>query len=559
MVLNVADLVEHAVDIVPDRLAVVCGDRRSTYAELDARANRLAHHLAQQGVEPGQHVGVYATNAMETVESLLAIYKIRAVAVNVNYRYTENELRYVVDNADAVALIHQRALSPRVANVLPDLPKVRHVVVAEDGSDPDDGVAEGYGAVRYEEALAAQSPERDFPERDPGDLYLLYTGGTTGRPKGVMWRHEDVWRALGGGIDFVTGEPVPDEWHQSRTGSQFHMVRMTMAPLMHGQAQWALLGSLFVGNTVVLMPKFDAHEVWRAIEQEKVNVVAFIGDAMARPLLEAYRAGNYDASTIFSLSNTAALLSPSVKQELLEAFPNAMLTDAIGSSEAGFAGIGVVSKDGMETRGPRVNPHKDAIVIDENGRKLEPGSGVVGRIARGGHVPLGYYKDPEKTAALFVEIDGKRYTVPGDAAIWEADGTITLLGRGDMCINSGGEKIFPEEVEGALKAHPGVFDVLVVGIPDERLGSRVGAVVQWREGHEPDSAALDAWARQTLAGYKVPRSYWWVKQVQRLPTGKPNYPWARTFATDHGPSETVTVTAGTIHPATGDAPTAATT
>ena len=534
MVLNVADLVEHAVDLVPERIALVCGDRRVTYAELDARTNRLAHHLALQGIRPGDHVGVYAGNSLETAEALIAVCKLRAVNINVNYRYTENELRYVLDNADAVALIHARGLSDRVAAVLPELPMIKHVIVTEDGTE-DDGVADGYGAVRYDDALEAASPERDFGPRDPGDLYLLYTGGTTGRPKGVMWRQEDVWRALGGGIDFTTGEPLEDEWTQARAGVDFPMVRLVVAPLIHGQAQWAMLGALFSASTVVLMRRFDAHEIWQAIDREKVNVMAIVGDAMGRPLIEAYHEGGYDGSSLFAISSTAALMSPAVKQQYLETFPNALLTDAVGSSETGFAGIGYVTKDGMSSRGPTVSVHKDAIVIDDEGRRVEPGSGVVGRLARGGAVPLGYYKDPDKTAALFAEVDGRRYTVPGDFALLNEDGTITLLGRGNTCVNTGGEKVFPEEVEGVLKSHPGVFDCYVIGVPDERMGQRVAAVVQWREDAQPDAEDLDRHGRQSLAGYKMPRTYWFAERVERLATGKPDYGWAKAHAEGRAP------------------------
>jgi acyl-CoA synthetase (AMP-forming)/AMP-acid ligase II len=534
MVLNVADLVEHAVDLVPERTAVVCGDRRVTYSELEARTNQLAHHLAAQGVGPGDHVGVYAANALETLEAMLAITKLRAVAINVNYRYTEAELKYVVENADCVALVHQRGLSSRVAAVRSELPLLRHVVVFEDGSD-DGGAAEGYGAVGYDAALAAQSPERDFAPRDPGDLYMLYTGGTTGPPKGVMWRQEDVWRTLGGGVDFMTGEPVADEWDQARAGVDSPVTRLVVAPLIHGQAQWATLGGLFAGSTMVILPKFDAHAIWRAVEQEKVNVMAIVGDAMARPMIEAFHEGDYDASSVFYISSTAALMSTAVKEQYLEAFPNAFLSDAVGSSETGFTGIGIVSKDGMSPQGPRVNPNKDAIVIDDEGRRLEPGSGVIGRLARGGYLPLGYYKDPEKTAKLFAEVDGKRYTVPGDFALHDADGTIVLLGRGNTCVNTGGEKVFPEEVEAVLKSHPGVFDCLVVPVPDERMGQRVAAVVQWREGHQADADDLDRHIRLTLAGYKVPRSYWWADGIGRLATGKPDYGWARKQTEDRRP------------------------
>jgi acyl-CoA synthetase (AMP-forming)/AMP-acid ligase II len=558
MVLTVADLVEHAVDLVPDRVALVCGNRRATYAQFEARANQLAHHLARHGVEPGTHVGVYASNAMETAETMYALCKLRAAAVNINYRSTENELRYVLQDSDAVALVHQAGLSATVDAVRADLPKLQHVLAFE-GAPGTTGLgapstlesaSTASGGASYEKALADESPERDFAPRDPNDLFLIYTGGTTGRPKGVMWRHEDIWRVLGGGVDFMTGVPITDEWQQARDGSASTLVRLVAAPLIHGQAQWVMLGGLFSAGTIVLMPKFDAHEMWRAIDREKVQVLAIVGDAMGRPLIEAYHEGGYDGSSLVAISSTAALMSPTVKLQFLETFPNALLTDAIGSSETGFSGMGIVTKDTIESRGPRVTAHRKAIVIDEDNQRITPGTGAVGRLARGGNLPRGYYNDPEKTKRLFVEVEGERYTVPGDFAIHEADGTILLLGRGDMCVNTGGEKVFPEEVESVLKAHPGVFDALVVGVPDERLGSRVAALVQWREGQEPDMTALDAAGREELAGYKMPRSYWWVERIGRLATGKPDYSWARKYATDTPPSEQLPVTAGTVN--TGD-------
>jgi 3-oxocholest-4-en-26-oate---CoA ligase len=542
MVFNVADLVEHAVDATPDRTALVCGQERRTFAELEARANRFAHYLLERGVTPGAHVAVYAANSMSLVESLIAIVKIRAVAVNVNYRYTENELHYVLENSDAVALIHQRSLSDKVAAVQAKLPLLQSIVTIDDGTP---GGPLDASHVDYEQALASGSPVRDFGPRSPDDIFLIYTGGTTGRPKGVMWRQEDIWRTLGGGVDFMSGEPIEDEYEQSRTGAQSPITRMCVAPLIHGQAQWAMLGALFTASTVVIMPKFDAHEVWRAIEAEKVNVLAIVGDAMARPMIETYLAGSYDASSLFAISSSAALLSPSVKEQYLDTFPNLILTDAIGSSETGFTGIGIVTKEGTTSAGPRVNAQRDAIIVDDDGNRIPPGTGQVGRMARGGNVALGYYKDPEKTKALFVEVDGKRYTVPGDLALHDADGSMVLLGRGNMCINTGGEKVFPEEVEGVLKSHPGVFDALVFGVSDDRLGSRVAAVVAWREGHEPDHGDLDAFGRQHLAGYKMPRTYWFVGQVQRLPTGKPDYTWAKDYAATHEASAQVGSAGGT--------------
>ena len=529
MALNIADLFEHAADAFPERDAIACGAKTATFAELEQRSNQLAHHLAEQGFGPGDHIGLYSRNSIEAIETMIATYKIRAVPVNVNYRYVENELRYLFDNADLTGLVHERRYSPLVDAVLPDTPAVRHRLVIEDGSDAE------FGGTAYEPALAAQPGGRDFPERSNDDLYILFTGGTTGYPKGVMWRHEDVWRVLGGGIDFVTGEPLPDEWAQSQQGKDSPgLTRLACAPLIHGAAQWAALPALFGGDMVVLMPQFDPHEVWRAVARHQVRVMTIVGDAMARPLIEAYEQGDCDASSLVAISSHAALFSPSVKEQYLATLPNVVITDAIGSSESGFNGIAMITKGAAAGGGPRVRSGPDTIVIGEDNRPVAPGE--VGRIARGGHVPLGYYKDPEKSAKIFVEVDGARYVVPGDYARLEDDGTITLLGRGNVSINTGGEKVFPEEVEAALKSHPDVFDALVVGVPDDRLGQRVAALVQPRDGATIDFTALESHVRQEIAGYKIPRSLWLVEQVGRAPSAKPDYRWAKAYTEQHEPS-----------------------
>jgi 3-oxocholest-4-en-26-oate---CoA ligase len=280
---------------------------------------------------------------------------------------------------------------------------------------------------------------------------------------------------------------------------------------------------------VVLLPKFDADGVWRLVDQEKVNVMAITGDAMARPMIEAFLSGGYDGSTLLALSSGAAIFSPSVKQQYLETFPNIVITDTVGSSETGFSGLGVVTKDDQDCGGPRVNRGEGTLVIDDDGVPIAPGTGAVGRLARTGHIPLRYHKDPDKTARTFTEIDGVRYSIPGDMARVEDDGAITLLGRGSNCINTGGEKVFPEEVEGAVKSHPDVFDVLVVGAPDARFGQRVVAIVQPRADREPTLADIDAHVRTAIAGYKVPRELHLVGSIRRHPSGKPDYPWARDY------------------------------
>jgi acyl-CoA synthetase (AMP-forming)/AMP-acid ligase II len=534
MALNIADLFEHATDAFGDRIAVACGDRQVTYRELEERVNRLAHHLAGIGVGPGDRVGLYARNSIEATETLLASCKIRAAAVNINYRYVESELRYMLADSDPCALVYDRHLAPRVAAVAAAAPGLRGTVVIDDGGDRRISTDINTGldpGLDYAAALAAAAPERDFPPRSNDDVYMIYTGGTTGYPKGVMWRHEDIWRTLGGGIDFTTGVPLPDEWEQSRRGRETNgMVKLCAAPLIHGNAQVAALAGLFAGDTIVLLPRFDAREIWRVVERRKVNLLVIIGDAMARPLIEAYHAGGYDASSLIAISSSAALFSPVVKDACAKALPSVIITEAIGSSETGFAGLTFVTAGAEHRGGPTVTPGPDTIVLDDEGRPAGPGQ--VGRLARGGHLPLGYYRDPVKTAALFAEVDGKRYAVPGDLARVEADGSVTLLGRGNTCVNTGGEKVFPEEVEGALKSHDDVFDALVIGVPDARLGQRVGALVQPREGRAVDLAALEEHVRRQIAGYKVPRSVWLVDVIGRAPSGKPDYGWARQYAAD---------------------------
>jgi len=538
MVANIADLFEHAADTFPDRLAVVCGNREVTFGRLEERANRLAHHLAAQGIGLGDKVGFYARNSVEVVETLIAAYKIRAVPINVNYRYVADEVRYLLTNAGVRALVHDRRYTDVVAAVAPQAPELDTFVVIDDESDADASV---HGAVDFEAALAAAAPERDFGPRSPDDLYMLYTGGTTGYPKGVMWRHEDVWRVLGGGIDFMSGIPVEDEWSQSKRGLEMGgMTRLCLAPLIHGNAQWAGLAALFGGDTVVLMTRFDPAEIWQTVQERKVNVIVLIGDAMARPMIETYLAGEFDASSLFAISSSAALFSPSVKHQYVTTLPNVMITDSIGSSETGFTGIGLVTDTDDSAGGPRVTPIGETIVLGDDGRPAPPG--VVGRLARGGRLPLGYYGDPEKTAAMFTEVDGKRYALPGDLARLEEDGTVTLLGRGNTCVNTGGEKVFPEEVEGALKAHDTVFDALVIGVPDDRLGQRVAALIQPRTGHELDLSVLDAHLRTRIAGYKVPRTVWVVERIMRTPSGKADYPWAHRHVQENSPAPGSTTT-----------------
>jgi len=524
--LNIADLAEHAIDAVPDRIALISGDEKLTYAQLEEKANRLAHYLIDQGVQKDDKVGLYCRNRIEIVIAMLGIIKAGAILVNVNYRYVEGELRYLFDNSDMVALVHERQYSDRVANVLPDTPNVKTVLVGEDGSDLD---YQRYGGVEFYAAIAQGSPERDFGERSGDDIYLLYTGGTTGFPKGVMWRHEDIYRVLFGGTDFATGEFVKDEHGLAKAAAvNPPMIRYPIPPMIHGATQSAMWMSIFSGQTTVLAPEFNADEVWRTIHEHNVNLLFFTGDAMARPLLDALTKDNdYDLSSLFLLASTAALFSPSIKEKLLELLPNRVITDSIGSSETGFGGTSIVAAGAPHSGGPRVTIDHRTVVLDEEGNEVQPGSGVRGFIAKKGNIPVGYYKDEKKTAETFRVINGVRYAIPGDWALVEEDGSVTMLGRGSVSINSGGEKIYPEEVEAALKGHPDVFDALVVGVPDPRYGQHVAAVVQARPGCRPSLAELDSFVRSEIAGYKVPRSLWLVDEVKRSPAGKPDYRWAK--------------------------------
>ena len=527
MEFNLADLFEAAVDAYPEREYLVANGERRTYGEMEVRANQLAHHLSAQGVGPGDHVGIYAYNSVEWVETAWAVFKLRAIWININYRYVEDELRYLLHNADLKALVHQREFSPLVAALLPGLPDLRHLIVVEDGCDAEDPVAE---AVHYEEALAGQSPARDFGPRTGDDLYILYTGGTTGMPKGVVWRHKDVFYALGGGTDPTTNTRVTDPATMAGKGSGGGMTHLPVAPLMHGATQWCVMGQSFVGSKIVLMAKFDPHEVWRLVEREKVNSVMITGDAMGKPLVESLGdpGAEYDLSSLLAVVSSAALFSAPVKDEFFAQLPNLVITDAIGSSEGGNNGMTVVTAGNTAMKsGPTVHLLGQTVVFDENLELVEPGSGVIGKIARSGDIPQGYYNDPKKTAEVFIEVKGTRYVMPGDYATVEADGSITLLGRGSIVINSGGEKIFPEEVESAVRSHPDVMDAIVCGAPDERWGQTVAAIVQPRVGHDaPSLETLQEHCRATIAGYKLPRRLHVVDRIERSPSGKPDYTWA---------------------------------
>jgi len=525
---NLADLFESIVDVVPERDALVVGQQRRTFAQLEERANRLAHHLAGQGVGPGDHVGLYLYNSAEYIEAMFAAFKLRAVPINVNFRYVADELQYLFDDADLVALLYQRELSPRVSAVSHRVPKLRHFVAVDDGS----GIELQQGTVPYEEALASASPKRQFAPRSPDDLYIIYTGGTTGMPKGVMWRHEDAFFSCLMGANPAGPPPERAEEVAERARAKPPMAGMSAAPLIHGAAQLGTMIAMFQGWKAVLVPRFEPRLVWQQVSQERPVSISVVGDAMARPLAAALadRDPCWDLSSLMILSSAGAILSQAVKDELKAQLPQLVIMDAFGASETGSQGsdAGGVQASG----GIRFRMNASTSVLDDELREIAPGSGRTGRIALRGRIPLGYYGDAEKTARTFILKDGVRFVLPGDLARPEADGTVTLFGRGSICINSGGEKIFPEEVENALKAHAAVFDAVVVGAPDPHWGERVAAIVEKRPGVSPSLEELAAHCRERIAGYKVPREVHFVAQIVRSPSGKPDYPWAKQFVID---------------------------
>ncbi|SOD90229.1 acyl-CoA synthetase [Streptomyces sp. Ag109_G2-15] len=528
---NLADLFESVVDVVPDREALVYLDhpgtgaeRRLTYAELDAAANRVAHHLIDSGIRPGEHLGLHLYNGVEYLQTVLACLKARVVPVNVNYRYVEDELVYLYRDADLVALVFDGEFGDRVAAALPRAPKLRHLVRVG-------APAEVPGAVPFAEAEASGSPGRGFPARSGDDQFIIYTGGTTGMPKGVMWRQEDLFFAgLGGGAP--TGEPVksPEELAERVAAGGSGITFFPTPPLMHGTSTLTAFIGFNFGQRVVLHRKFVPEEVLRTVEKEKVTSMSLVGDAMLRPLIDALGGPmkGTDCSALFSVSSSGAIMSETVRRQFRELVPNALLLNNFGSSESGFNGT--ATEDSGPERGFRIRVNSRTQVVDP--ATHEPVAvGEIGRVAQCGHVPLGYYNDPRKTAETFFEKDGRRWVLLGDMATVDEEGVVTVLGRGSQCINTGGEKVYPEEVEQALKAHPDVYDALVAGVPDATWGNHVAAVVQLREGaRRPSLTDIQDHCRTRLAGYKVPRQLVITDSIQRSPSGKADYRWAREVA-----------------------------
>ena len=532
--MNLGNAWETIARTVPDATAVIADGVTSTWAHFEGRAARLATVFDSAGVGHDSKVAHLLYNGVEYLETTFASFKVRAIPVNVNYRYTEHELLYLLDNSDAEAIVVSSELAPRLAAVLGDLPKLRLILQVGDGELIP-------GASRYEDSVTAASPAAPI-ERSPEDLWFLYTGGTTGMPKGVMWPHRSLWgtnAATFKGIkvaqpaDIAQLVEVVVEIHEMGAAPRL----LPAAPLMHGTSAISSWGVLSAGGSIVTLGShsFDARELLDAVEEHHVTNLTIVGDAFARPILDALDEGaavgrSWDLSSLKMIISSGVMWSEPVKERLLT-YVDAMLADMVGSSEAvGFANS--VAKRGRPARTARFRLGPDAVVLNDDGHPVEPGSGEVGMLAVGGPIPIGYYKDPDKSAGTFRVIHGRTWSTPGDFATVEADGTISLLGRGSVCINTAGEKVFPEEVEEALKTHPEVVDVNVVGMADDKWGQAVVAVIERVAGSEVDLAALVDHCRTTLAGYKLPKRCVFVEQIQRGPNGKSDYRWAATVAAD---------------------------
>ena len=527
---------------VPDRECIVWGDRRLTYADVTERSRRLASFLHRHGFgvhteraalaghQSGQdHLGLYLYNGNEYIEGMLGAYKARVAPFNVNYRYVEEELRYLLGDAQARGLIYHATFAPLLERVLPQLRELELLIQVPDES------GEGLlpGAVDYEAALASAPAELPPVEPSPDDLYLLYTGGTTGMPKGVAWRQHDIFRAAMGGRTYGTWELVESSAHLVKRVLPTDDVRvMSIPPLMHGAAQWASFYYMTMGATLVFPSNtrtVDPVDVWQTVARERVIGLSVVGDAMARPLIEELERGSYDTSRVMAFGSGGAMLSEGMKARILAKLPDIVLSDVAGASETG-AQMGTNSVAGSVSTG-RFVPGPGATVVSEDlTRELDPGEDGVGWLAQKGSVPLGYLGDAEKTARTFPVIAGVRYSVPGDRARYLADGEIELLGRDSVTINSGGEKIFAEEVEQAIIRHPAVADVVVAGRPSERWGQEVVAMVQVVDGSTVTTDELLEEAGRHIARYKLPKAIAFLPHIVRSPSGKADYRWARQRA-----------------------------
>ena len=528
---NWATLWESLADAQPLHTAVVVGTQTLTWQQLDDRASRLCAAFAANGVTPGARVAELLYNCPEYLETVFAAFKLRATPVNVNYRYLGEEIAHVLVDSGARALVFHGSLGDRLSGIRDRLPELELLVQVDDGTPLVDG------AVWYHDLLAADPAPR--VSRDGDDLLFLYTGGTTGRPKGVMWRHVDLFGALAFTGYLSAGLDVPDTPDDvGRVAAELNAagrspVNLCAPPLMHGTALFLAMSAFVMGGTVVLLGgrRFDADELWQLVRDHGVTQLSIVGDAFARPMVAALDAappGSNDLSSLQRIVSTGATLSADHKRSFQHHARNATIIDMIGASEGGPFAISMTAP-GSEPPDTSVfmAPPNAVVLDDDTGLPAARGSGVIGMLAVTGPMPIGYHGDPARTAATFRVIDGVRYTVPGDYATIEADGTVQLLGRGSVCINTGGEKVYPEEVEVAARTHPAVLDCTVVGMPDARFGESVTLVASRAEGTSVSDVDVFEHVRGLLAAYKVPRRIVWVDAVYRSPSGKADYGWAR--------------------------------
>jgi acyl-CoA synthetase (AMP-forming)/AMP-acid ligase II len=540
---NLSTVFDTVARAVPDQEVVVWRDRRLTYAAMNARVDGLAHYLAAAGLgahverdrlaghESGQdHVGLYLRNGNEYLEAMVAGYRARVAPFNVNYRYVEDELLYLLTDAATRALVYHAEFAPTVAAIRDRLPALAVLIQVADDSGNDLLP----GAVDYESVLDTPAPAGGMPVPTGDDLFILYTGGTTGMPKGVLWRNDDIYVTSMGGTPFGTNEPFTsyDAIAAGAVAANGGMTVLMIPPFMHGAAQWSTFHMITGGGKIVIadnVQRFDPADALRTAVRERAVSMPVVGDAVALPLVEEIERGSYDLSGLAAVNNGSAPLTPTVRDRLLEALPHIIVMDAAGASETGLQ-MSSISLKGMEADTATFSPVPATTVVDDLlSRVLEPGEGG-GWLAQRGRVPLGYLGDEAKSARTFPVIDGERFSIPGDRATLLEDGRIELLGRDGVTINSGGEKIFVEEVERALAAHPAVRDVVVVGRPSERWGSEAVAIVQLEPGATATDDDLLAEAGRHVARYKVPKAVIRVDTVERSPSGKADYRWAKARA-----------------------------
>jgi len=531
---NFADVWERIAQQLPDADAQVQGERRFTWSDFDRRANGVARALLDAGVAEQDKVAQYLYNAPEYLESMFATFKAGLAPINTNYRYLDDELVYLWDNGDVVAVVFHGTFTDRIEGIRDRVPRVKLWLWVDDG----EGACPEW-ATPYEAAAAAGTaePVQGPWGRDGDHLLLLYTGGTTGMPKGVMWRQDDLFRTLVGTFIPAVRDNDPDDAmtivREAVTAPG--MVGLPACPLMHGTGCFTMLIVLSGGGCCVTLESrhLDIDEMLTTIERERVNTTAIVGDAFAKPMLRALDASpdKYDISSLFMISSSGVMFSEESKQGLLAHHGGMMIVDAFSSSEALGMGQSVSSAGGTASTA-KFTLGEHTKVITDDGRAVEPGSEEVGRVAVGGWQPIGYYKDPEKTAATFITFEGKRYSVPGDYARVEADGTLTLLGRGSVCINTGGEKVYPEEVEEVLKTIDAVNDAVAVGVPDEKFGEAITAVVEVVPGQHLDEGAVIAHVKSKLAAYKAPKRVLVIDTIGRAPNGKVDYKRLKSWAAE---------------------------